>query len=80
VKPVGQLTVAELAEKFLDRTQVERAPETYRDYTACLAKLVRGFPWVFQRRKKADPPGPTTFRGEPFTDGLGGLRARDVTR
>lgn len=79
LKPVGQFTVAELVDKFLDRTEVERAPDTYADYSASLCKLVRGFPWVFRRRKKDDPPGPTHAKGEPFTDGLGSLRARDVT-
>lgn len=71
--------MSELVDKFLDRTEVERTADTYADYAAALCELVRGFPWVFQRRKKDDPPDPTHVKGEPFTDGLGGLRARDVT-
>ncbi len=46
-----RLMVTDLVEKFLDRTQVERSPDTHRDYKAMLGKLVRGFPWHFQKRK-----------------------------
>lgn len=79
-KPVSQITVEDLVVKFLERTKAERQPATHHDYAAMLRKLVYGFPWKRQLWKKGQPkPDPLYVRGEPFTAGLGGLRARDVT-
>jgi site-specific recombinase XerD len=77
---VSQITVEDLVEKFLDRVQVERSGCTYADYRNELSKLVRGFPWVYQKRLSRDDPGPRWVKGEPFTEGLGGLRACELTR
>ena len=79
-KPVSQVTVVDLVVKFLERTKAERQPATHHDYAAMLRKLVYGFPWKWVPWKKGQPrPDPLHVKGEPFTDGLGGLRARDVT-
>lgn len=79
-KPVSQITVEDLVVKFLERTRAERQPATHHDYAATLRKLVYGFPWKRVPWKKGQPkPDPLYVRGEPFTAGLGGFRARDVT-
>jgi hypothetical protein len=79
-KPISQITVEDLAVKFLERTRAERQSATVHDYTAMLRKLVYGFPWKRVPWKKDEPkPDPPQTKGEPFTVGLGGLRARDVT-
>lgn len=79
-KPVSQVTVEDLVVKFLDRTRAERQPATHHDYAAMLRKLVYGFPWTPLPRKRGEPrPDPSHVKGAPFTDGLGPLRARDVT-
>jgi len=79
ILPVSQITVEDLVAKFLDRVEVERSASTYSDYRNELTKLVKGFPWLYQKRMKRDDPGPRWVKGNPFTDGLGDLRARDLT-
>ncbi len=79
-RPVSQITVEDLVIKFLERTGAERQPATLNDYAAMLRKLVYGFPWTRVRWKKGQPkPEPSHIKGEPFTNGLGSLRARDMT-
>jgi integrase len=79
-RPVSQVTVEDLVVKFLERTKADCQPATHHDYAAMLRKLVYGFPWRREPWKKGQPkPDPLHVKGEPFTDGLGGLRARDVT-
>lgn len=79
IKPISQITVADLVEKFLDRVQVERSASTYSDYCNELKKLVGGFPWVYQKRLKRNAPGPRRLKGQPFTEGLAELPARSLT-
>lgn len=79
-KPISQITVEELAVKFLERTRAERQPATHHDYAAMLRKLVYGFPWKRVPWKNGQPkPVPSHVKREPFTAGLSILRARDVT-
>ena len=76
----SQITVEDLAVKFLERTRAERQSATHHDYSATLRKLVYGFPWTPVARRKGQPkPDPSHDKGEPFTEGLGALLARDVT-
>ncbi|HEX4607919.1 MAG TPA: tyrosine-type recombinase/integrase [Urbifossiella sp.] len=78
-KPVSQVTVEDLVVKFLERTKADCQPATHHDYAAMLRKLVYGFPWKPVPWKKSLPrPDPSHVRVEPFTDGLGGVRAREV--
>ena len=73
-KPVSQITVEDLAVKFIERTRAERLPATHHDYAVMLRKLVYGFPWKRVPWKKGQPePDPFKVKGEPFTDGLGTL-------
>jgi integrase len=79
VLPVSQLTVRALVEKFLDRVKVERSQHTYADYRNELGKLVGGFPWLYQKRMKRADVGERWVKGEPFTEGVGDLRAVELT-
>lgn len=72
VKPVSQLLVWELCERFLNTVRVERTVYTFRDYRTELAKFVEGFPSV--RDKEGH-----RVRGESFVEGFGARKARDIT-
>jgi len=79
-KAVSQITVEDLVVKFLERTRAERQAATVHDYSAMLRKLVYGFPWKPLPHKKGQPrPEPSRVKMDPFTDGMGSLRAREVT-
>ena len=79
-KLASQLTVEDLALKFLERTRTVRQPATYDDYAAMLRKLVYGFPWKPVPRTKGEPkPEPSHVKGSPFTEGFGALKAAHVS-
>jgi hypothetical protein len=78
LRPVSGILVWELCEKFLDSVRTFCTDYTVRDYRCELAKLVEGFPHVIDRRKSR-PKKVVKVKGDPFTPGLGGLRARDLT-